>query len=94
MEHSTFLILLIILVVIATVWIFVNTIITKKWRNKVSGESEGWKLGVFYYNPDDKRMFLPKRTGLGMTINFARPWSIILTILLILTMIYMMKGLS
>ncbi len=36
-----------------------------------------WKLGVFYYNKKDKRIFPPKRIGyLGWTINFANPLSI------------------
>ncbi|BFT72639.1 DUF5808 domain-containing protein [Paenibacillus sp. P36] len=42
-----------------------------------------YKLGIFYYNPDNKSIFVPKRLGLGWTINFARPisWIIILAIL-------------
>ena len=32
-----------------------------------------WKLGVFYFNPDDSSLFLPKRFGIGWTVNFARP---------------------
>lgn len=91
MNFTLFHLLLIILIAALTVWIFINTIMTKKWRNRVSGESETWKLGVFYYNPDDKRIFLPKRTGLGFTINFARPLSILFTILLILVIILLAK---
>ena len=91
MHFSSFHLLLIILIAGSAVWIFVNTIITKKWRNRASAESESWNLGVFYYNPDDKRIFLPKRTGLGFTINFARPLSILFTILLILVIILLAK---
>ena len=57
---------------------FYNTIITKRWRNKVPNEGECWKLGFIYYNPTDSRVFLPKRSGLGYTLNFAKPISIIL----------------
>lgn len=32
-----------------------------------------WKLGIFYWNPDDSNLFLPKRFGVGWTVNFARP---------------------
>jgi len=32
-----------------------------------------WKLLIFYYNPADPRLFVPKRTGLPVTLNFARP---------------------
>jgi uncharacterized membrane protein len=44
-----------------------------------------WKLGLFYYNPDDAALFFEKRIGFGYTVNFARPaaW-IILAVTLIL----------
>ena len=32
-----------------------------------------WKWGFIYYNPDDRKIMVPKRTGLGWTFNFARP---------------------
>lgn len=32
-----------------------------------------WKLGVFYWNPDDAAVFLPERFGIGWTMNLARP---------------------
>ena len=76
-----------------TAWIFYNTIITKKWRNKVANEAECWKLGVFYFNPTDKRLFLPKRSGLGITINFAHPAGILITLGLI-GVIYLIGYLS
>jgi len=34
-----------------------------------------WKWGFIYYNPDDSRVWVPKRTGLGWTFNFAQPLS-------------------
>lgn len=50
-----------------------------------------WKLGIFYYNKKDKRLFPPKRTGLGWTVNFANPFSIALFILIIMTIILITK---
>lgn len=37
-----------------------------------------WKMGIFYYNPDNPSVFVLKRSRLGFTINFARPvvWAI------------------
>jgi len=32
-----------------------------------------WKLGLFYFNPDDPALFVEKRFGVGYTVNFARP---------------------
>jgi uncharacterized membrane protein len=34
-----------------------------------------YKLGIFYYNPNDKRVFVPKRFGWGWTLNFASWWT-------------------
>ena len=32
-----------------------------------------WYRGVFYGNPDDPDLFVPKRFGLGWTMNFGHP---------------------
>jgi uncharacterized membrane protein len=34
---------------------------------------EHWKMGLFYYNPDDPALLVEKRLGIGYTLNFARP---------------------
>lgn len=41
-------------------------------------DPQHWKLGIFYYNPNQSRLFVAKRDGLPMTLNFARPiaWAI------------------
>jgi uncharacterized membrane protein len=43
-----------------------------------------WKLGIFYFNPDDSAIFVEKRFGLGYSLNFARPttWFIMALLLL------------
>jgi uncharacterized membrane protein len=43
-----------------------------------------WKLGVFYFNRDDPAVVAEKRFGLGYTLNFARPmtWIIVLLVLM------------
>ncbi len=39
-------------------------------------DPSNWKLGIFYYNKLDKRVFPPKRIqGFGWTVNFAHPYS-------------------
>ena len=82
-----------LIALIVTIPIFINTIITKKWRNKVPNEEDHWNWGFIYYNRDDKRIFLPKRTGLGITFNFAQPVSIILTVtILIIFLIIVIYG--
>ncbi len=46
-----------------------------------------WYRGVFYNNPDDPALFVPKRFGLGWTMNFGHPqakWVVIGILLLLL----------
>ena len=42
-----------------------------------------WKAGLFYVNRDDPAVFVEKRFGIGYTMNFARPLSWIILILLV-----------
>ncbi|MDQ1138673.1 MAG: DUF5808 domain-containing protein [Pedobacter agri] len=40
------------------------------------GKYSNWKLGLFYFNKKDSRLFVPKRIKiLGWTLNFANPLS-------------------
>jgi uncharacterized membrane protein len=45
---------------------------------------EHWRWGVFYVNPDDPRLMVEKRLGLGWTLNFGRPgsWGLLALLLL------------
>ncbi|MGV4439774.1 DUF5808 domain-containing protein, partial [Ornithobacterium rhinotracheale] len=61
-----------------------NNYIYKFFNNMKNKNSSPWVLGFLYYNKDDKRIFPPKRTKLGWTINFANPLSIIFSLLLLL----------
>ncbi|MFA6540966.1 MAG: DUF5808 domain-containing protein [Bacteroidota bacterium] len=48
--------------------------ILKRWHDDPSN----WKFGIFYYNKEDKRIFPPKRIrGIGWTVNFANPLSLL-----------------
>jgi len=47
MEPTFFRMMLVLFAVILTVWVFINTIITKRWRNKARGEAESWYLACF-----------------------------------------------
>ena len=41
-------------------------------------DDDHWKLGIFYWAPEDASLFVPERFGVGWTINCARPaaWAI------------------
>ncbi|MGA6973989.1 MAG: DUF5808 domain-containing protein [Candidatus Binatus sp.] len=36
---------------------------------------KNWKLGIFYIDKDDPAIFVPKRYGIGYTLNFGNRWS-------------------
>ena len=41
-------------------------------------DPNNWKLGLFYFNKSDKRIFPPKKLrAFGWTVNFANPLSIL-----------------
>ena len=45
---------------------------------------EGYRWGLIYMNPDDPRILVPKRIGIGWTLNFGRPISWLILILMLL----------
>lgn len=58
----------------------------KKSRGDVvPNEEESWKWGIIYYNPADSRIWVQKKSRLGYTLNFARPISVI--IILVITLL-------
>lgn len=49
-----------------------------------------WIAGRLYYNPNDKRLFPPRRGGFGWTPNFANPYSVVCFFALLLTPVTLM----
>lgn len=45
---------------------------------------EAWKGGVFYSNSRDRALLVPKRFGIGYTLNFGNPWAWALLALIVL----------
>lgn len=53
-------------------------------------DPENYKWGIFYYNPRDSRIFLPKRIPLmGFTLNFANPYSYLILIMLLAVILFL-----
>jgi tellurite resistance protein TehA-like permease len=44
---------------------------------------DSWR-GIFYSNPDDPALLVPKRFGMGYTLNFGNPWSLAVLALIFL----------
>jgi uncharacterized membrane protein len=52
-------------------------------KNQPRPPGKGWN-GVFYFNPDDPALLVPKRFGIGYTLNFGNPWSwVVLALILV-----------
>jgi uncharacterized membrane protein len=54
-----------------------------------------WKAGILYYNSEDSALWVPKRYGLGYTLNFGRPvsWLVLGLILLVpATILFFVHG--
>lgn len=82
-----------IVVVIFGVIIY-DTVVLQKWHQDNRGhetitEADHFYWHLFYFNSDDRRIFVPKRGGGGFTINFANPFSIIAGVLIIAGLVAM-----
>jgi uncharacterized membrane protein len=53
-------------------------------------DSKHWKLGVFYYNPDNPSEYVDKRRGIGSTINFGSKMGRLMGALLFVPIIIVM----
>lgn len=52
-----------------------------------------WKAGLFYVNPDDPALMVPKRIGVGWTINLGRPGGVAIAVLTLI-LVAVLIGLS
>jgi uncharacterized membrane protein len=54
-----------------------HAFIIKAWRRLPDTESKYWLWRIFYFNPDDKRIIVPRRIKwLGWTPNMSNPVSV------------------
>jgi uncharacterized membrane protein len=63
---------------------------SQELKNKWHDDPKNWKLGIFYFNKEDKRIIVSKRLNLfGWTLNFANPISYIIMIGLFAVVYYL-----
>ncbi|MBD3922107.1 DUF1648 domain-containing protein [Paenibacillus sp. PR3] len=55
------------------VWLFRMNRERSQFDRISRDQDRHWKLGTLYWNPEDPAIFVEKRSGIGWTINFARP---------------------
>jgi uncharacterized membrane protein len=63
-----------------------------RWRTDAvfRDDDRYWYGGFFYNNPDDPAIFVPKRFGLGWTLNFGHPRSKLVLIGLLVGMLVLL----
>jgi hypothetical protein len=63
---------------------------SQELKNKWHDDPKNWKLGIFYFNKEDKRIIVSKRLNLfGWTLNFANPLSYMIMIGLFVLIYYL-----
>ena len=68
--------------------VYKNRILEHKYlgenSNLLKDDDDNWILGMFYFNPSDKRLNVEKRVGVGITVNMAHPVGIVISVIGIL----------
>lgn len=83
-----YIIIFIIICILLTIPTFYNTILSEKYIKNAIDEKNNLYLGIIYFNPSDKRIILPKHSGLGITLNFAHPVAASISIFSITLLIF------
>jgi uncharacterized membrane protein len=66
-----------------------TTFKVKYYRNKMKTNPEYYRWGIFYFNPKDNRVILPKmNAALGWTLNFGSPITYLIIIAFVLLLIF------
>lgn len=75
--------LLFIPATVALFYIYFRYVRVRKSKGPILDDDARWALGMFYFNPSDPSCFIEKRSGIGYTLNFAKPlsWVLLLGIL-------------
>lgn len=64
--------------------------IDRRYRKETTidaDDDDKWILGSFYYNPDDRRLNVAKRMGIGGTINMAHPAGKVISVISALVLV-------
>ena len=61
--------------------------VNQETKDKWHEDSKNWKLAIFYFNPADKRILVPKKNKfLGWTLNFANVFSYLILVAIFLVL--------
>ena len=68
--------------------------VAKEAQTTQRGDDKFWKLGMFYWNPDDPNLFVEDRFGSSGGLNYAHPLSFVLAAVLLLVTIIIYIGVT
>ena len=57
--------------------------LSQERKKQLRDDDGNWKLGIFYFCPQDPAFLVPKRLGIGWTLNFGSPWSLLFAVIVI-----------
>ncbi|TDM32816.1 DUF1648 domain-containing protein [Macrococcoides canis] len=90
LPHGIMRMLIAIMLVITVVCLYLQVSEDKKYRQAAASSDKApyynedhYIFGLFYYNPDDSNVWVPKISQMGMTLNMARPMSWFIAFMLI-----------
>ena len=66
-----------VILLIADVAVHITKDLPEEKVKDIRNQTRWWQYFI-YYNFEDPRSIVPKRIGIGYTLNFARPWPKIL----------------
>jgi uncharacterized membrane protein len=62
--------------------------VSKERRKRLRDDGANWKLGIFYFCPQDPSFLIPKRVGIGWSLNFGSPWSLLFFLVVIAVLVW------
>lgn len=96
LKYELFIVMCIVLTILLILLsVLVYRGIRKETEEKLQGEprsllrssDDHWLFGVFYYNPEDRKLLVEKRVGMGSTLNIARPAGKVIMIITLLVLL-------
>lgn len=74
---------LFLVIVVSVLFLAGLSLIPLFTRPTERADEDSWKGGIFYVNRDDPALFVPKRYGIGWTLNFGNGWSWVVMVLIL-----------
>jgi uncharacterized membrane protein len=51
-------------------------------------DHDNYKLGMFYFNKEDKSIFIKRKYGFGYSPNWANPWAWVIVIAVVALIVF------